>query len=87
MRRPWRMRTSWLSTNDWSSPDALAVIQGVLKSGLYAPSGQTQPAAIRGGDIAHQDDQHVLFPDWCGPESEPDGRSGVARHDASREEV
>jgi hypothetical protein len=70
MRRPWRARSPLMFGHDWSSPDSLAVVQGVLKSGLYVSPVPARSTKDRSSEAVQRDDQVLLPPEWQWPGTE-----------------
>ena len=68
MRWPRRARSPVMVGHDWSSPDALAAVQGLVKSALYPPvSGSAKPQKGQDPEAVRHDDQLNLPPDWEWP--------------------
>ena len=67
MRRIPRMRPAGVFGYDGFHPDTLAVLQGLLKSGLYSSRTLDRSKARSGSDAPHRDDWGILPEKWQWP--------------------
>ena len=63
MSRSRRMWPAYASLNDWSAPDSLAVVRGLLKSGLYAPP-RARSKDDEDSDASRHDGGLILPAEW-----------------------